>query len=213
MNIYNVIILDESGSMSSIYESTLTGVNEVISGIRKNQEDFPDQKHFVSIVTFEGRGIKGVLNKRDRVPVSEVSLFTGKDYRPGGCTPLYDAIGITLSEMEKLVHEEDKVVATVITDGMENSSEEYSGKSIKELVSRLRGKGWIISYIGANQDSVEVARTLNIVNATNWDATPQGMKDMLSKYKKHNSRVSSFIARDIEICDSENMFDSIPPEA
>ena len=60
MNIYNVIILDESGSMSSIYKETLTSMNEVLSGIRKDQEEHPEQKNYVTIVTFEGNGIKGI---------------------------------------------------------------------------------------------------------------------------------------------------------
>ena len=48
MNIYNVIILDESGSMSSIYRETIQSMNEVLGGIRKNQEEFSDQRQFVS---------------------------------------------------------------------------------------------------------------------------------------------------------------------
>ncbi len=51
MNIYNLIILDESGSMSAIYDETLKAVNEAFSGIRRNQEEFPEQRHYVSIVT------------------------------------------------------------------------------------------------------------------------------------------------------------------
>ena len=39
--------------------------------------------------------------------------------------------------MEGLVCEDDRVMATVITDGMENSSSEYSGKTIKALVCFL----------------------------------------------------------------------------
>ena len=178
MNIYNVIILDESGSMSSIYNATLTSMNEVLSGIRRNQEEFPEQRHYVTIVTFEGNGIQGVKTRRDRVPIETVAPFTEKDYRPGGCTPLYDAMGKTLNELEGLIRPEDKVMATVITDGMENSSQEYSGRIIKNLVSRLRGKGWVLAYIGANQDSVEVARDLNIGNALNFAATPTGVEEM-----------------------------------
>ena len=181
MNIYNVIILDESGSMSSIYNSTLASMNEVLSGIKKNQEEFPEQHHYVTIVTFEGDGISGVKTRRDRVPIGTVAPFTGKDYRPGGCTPLYDAMGKTLNELEGLVREDDKVMATIITDGMENSSEEYSGRTIKNLVARLREKGWALAYIGANQDSVEVARDLNINNALDFDATPEGMVKMEEK--------------------------------
>ena len=69
MKIYNLIVLDESGSMSSIYNQALSGINEVINGIRQNQEKYPEQRHFVSIVTFEGEGMSGVKTRRDCVPV------------------------------------------------------------------------------------------------------------------------------------------------
>ena len=190
MNIYNVIILDESGSMSSIFRETLSSMNEVLGGIRKEQETYPEQKNFVSIVTFEGEGIRGIKTRRDRVPIESIKNFTEKDYRPGGCTPLYDAMGKTLNELEGLVHADDRVMVTVITDGYENSSEEYSGKTIKALVDRLRQKGWTLSYIGANQDAVEVARELHISNALNFGATEEGVAIMSVKLKKARSLAS-----------------------
>ena len=174
MNIYNVIILDESGSMSSIYKETLASMNEVLSGIRKNQEEFPEQRHYVTIVTFEGSGIEGVKTRRDRVPIGTVEPFTERDYRPGGCTPLYDAMGYTMSKLESVLLSDDKVIVSVITDGMENSSQEYNGKIIKNMVTRLRGKGWAIAYLGANQDSIEVAKELDIAYACDWLPTPEG---------------------------------------
>ena len=110
MNIYNVIILDESGSMSSIYNATLTSMNEVLSGIRRNQEEFPEQRHYVTIVTFEGNGIQGVKTRRDRVPIETVAPFTEKDYRPGGCTPLYDAMGQSLSTLHARIKDDDDLI-------------------------------------------------------------------------------------------------------
>ncbi len=184
MNIYNVIILDESGSMSSIYKETLASMNEVLSGIRKNQEEFPDQKHFVTIVTFEGDGMKGVKNRRDRVSIDTVKPFTEEDYNPGGCTPLYDAIGKTLHEMEAQTTEEDTVLVTIITDGMENSSREYNANIIKNLNKRLQDKGWAITYIGANQDAKQVAHEMNVDIAMCWDSTPEGTAQMSLRSKK-----------------------------
>ena len=192
MNIYNVIILDESGSMSSIYEATLDSMNEVLSGIRKNQEEFPEENNFVTIVTFEGQGISGIKTRRDRVPIEAVAPFTEADYRPGGCTPLYDAMGKTLNELEGLVHAGDRVIATIITDGYENASEEYSGKTIVALVDRLREKGWTLAYIGANHNSVEVARDLHINNAIDFLPTGEGvavMKVRLNKARTKSSRL------------------------
>ena len=207
MNIYNVIILDESGSMSSIYKETLQSMNEVLGGIRKNQEDHPDQRHNVTIVTFEGNGIGGVKTRRDRVPIEKVENFTEKDYRPGGCTPLYDAMGQTLNRLEGLVTAEDKVMATIITDGYENSSEEYSGKTIKSLVARLREKGWVLAYIGANQDAVEVAKDLNISNALNYDATPEGMVQMRFSFSKASRKMSDLVACCAERTRFDKLFD------
>ncbi len=80
MNVYNVIILDESGSMSAIYNQALTGINEVLSGIRKNQEEYPDQQHYVTIVTFEGNGVSGIKTRRDRGAMGKIDDFTKKDY-------------------------------------------------------------------------------------------------------------------------------------
>lgn len=177
MNVYNVIILDESGSMSAIYDQALSGINEVLSGIRKNQENYPEQQHYVSIVTFEGNGVVGIKTRRDRVAIDKVEDFSKKDYRPGGCTPLYDAMGFTLNGLDGQIHEDDRVMVTIITDGYENASEEYSGKAVKSLVARLRDKGWTFAYIGANQDAVEVAKDLNISNALNFEATPEGLME------------------------------------
>ena len=194
MNIYNVIILDESGSMTAIYDQALSGINEVLSGIRKNQEEFPDQQHYVSIVTFEGNGIAGIKTRRDRLPIAKVGDFTQKDYRPGGCTPLYDAMGKTLNELEGQISADDRVMATIITDGYENASEEYSGKAVKALVSRLREKGWTFAYIGANQDAVEVARDLNIDNALNFDATAEGVCKMSVRFRKAGRKFAAMSA-------------------
>lgn len=207
MNIYNVIILDESGSMTAIYDQALSGINEVLSGIRKNQQEFPDQHHYVTIVTFEGNGISGVKTRRDRVPVKTVKDFKRKDYQPGGCTPLYDAMGKTFNALEGQINEDDRVMATIITDGYENASEEYSGKTVKALVSRLREKGWTFAYIGANQDAVEVARDLNIENALNFDATPEGTCNMVVKFCKAGHKFAKLCSFSLVKDSMSDLFD------
>lgn len=51
--VHNLIILDESGSMSSIYRPALTGVNETLQTIRSAQEEHQNQQHFVTLVAFD----------------------------------------------------------------------------------------------------------------------------------------------------------------
>ena len=51
--VFNVIILDRSGSMECIRKAAVDGFNETLAGIKKAQEKFADtQEHFVSLVTF-----------------------------------------------------------------------------------------------------------------------------------------------------------------
>lgn len=51
--IFNVIILDRSGSMQRIRQAAVDGFNETLVGIKKAQDKFADtQEHFVSLVTF-----------------------------------------------------------------------------------------------------------------------------------------------------------------
>ena len=193
-NIYNLLIIDESGSMSSIYNQALSGINETLGTIRTAQESDPVNHYFVSVVSFEGSGPTGIKLRRERVAIDKVSNLGRDEYRPGGCTPLYDAIGISVNQLSKSIEEGASVIVTIITDGYENSSMEYSGKAVKELISRQREKGWTFAYIGANQDAVEVARDLNIANAMNFDATPEGTVTMSLKYRKSLGRVMCYMA-------------------
>lgn len=179
--VFNVIILDKSGSMESIRRAAIDGFNETLAGIRKAQERYADtQEHFVSLLTFCECDRHYVY---DKVPVAEARPLTMDDYQPCCCTPLYDAMGFTLSTMRGYVRaiEDHVVVVTIITDGLENASKEYSGSTVKQLVEELKKEGWTFTYMGANQDSVEIAFTLSIRNARNFEATAQGTQCGMAK--------------------------------
>ena len=182
ITIHNLLILDESGSMHSIYDQALTGANETIQSIRAAQEGCAEQDQRFTFVTFNtaAPNIKTVI---DDAPIGEVKDLTEKDYRPNACTPLYDAMGVSITALESKVKEGDRVLVTIITDGYENASREYSGKAIKEMVGRLRGKGWTFVYIGANQDAVEVAKELDINNSLNFCASAAGTREMFAKHR------------------------------
>lgn len=186
-NINNLIILDESGSMTSIYEQALGGANETIQTIRAAQASADDQKQFLTFVTFDSGNREWVRTIIDTMPIDKVRDLTKDDYRPCGCTPLYDAMGRSLTALEQKVTEDDQVLVTIITDGMENSSCEYSGAAVCEIVKRLRAKGWTFVYIGANQNSVEVAKSMSIDNAMNFQATHQDTKRMWNDYRESTS--------------------------
>ncbi len=182
--IFNLIIMDESGSMQSIKKQAIDSVNETIQTIRAAQEKYNDQEHFVTLVTFHDE----VKTINECVPVSEVAEMTAETYQPQCCTALYDAMGISLNRLRPKVAEADKVLVTVVTDGYENASKEYNGRAIKALVDELKQKGWVFAYIGANQDVEAVAASISITNTLNFHATCEGTALMSEKLGKSRSR-------------------------
>lgn len=188
VNVYNLIILDESGSMYSIYQPALTGVNETLQTIRMAKDNHPEQTHFVTLVTFDTAQYNRIYNN---TPAEKAIDITPEQYRPGGGTPLFDAMGIGISELRSHVKENDVVLVTVITDGYENASREYSGAAIKSLVKEMRAKGWVFTYIGANQDVDQVADSMAINNRMAFDANAEGTKAMFAKEKAARSKFFS----------------------
>lgn len=199
--IHNLIILDESGSMESIKRAAINGMNETVQSIRDAQKKHEDQEHIVSLVSFNSSEIKGIY---DCVPVAEVKELTDKEYVPDCCTPLYDAMGLSLNHLRAKVNDEDKVLVTIITDGEENSSTEYNSATIKALVDSLKEKGWVFAYIGANQDVLKVAQTISVTNVMNFSSTDFGTSSAIASLRKSRDRMFSRIADGVFDSVSEN---------
>ncbi len=183
--VYNLIILDKSGSMSSIANAAISGFNETVGGIRSAQERFKDtQEHFVSLMIFCNCEKTMVY---DMVPVNEVKELTSREYRPCCCTPLYDAMGISINALYNAIKDKEDATAvvTVITDGYENASKEYSGQAIKALVERMKNEeGWNFAYIGTNQDVEATASSLNIDHHMSFRDDEAGMAEAWEKERK-----------------------------
>lgn len=108
-------------------------------------------------------------------------MFNGEEYNPESCTPLYDAIGFGISKLRHSVDEDGQVLVTIITDGIENDSHEYNYKAVTQLMDKMKERGWMITYIGANQDAMREANKLHIENALDFDASEEGVSMMLAK--------------------------------
>ncbi len=176
--IYNLIIVDESGSMSSLKHATITGVNETLNSIRGAQKDFADtQEHFLTLVTFDSNRTKEpVRTLIDRQPISEVEDFS--NYQPNGCTPLYDAMGQSITNLYNHIKDDDdaSAVVTVLTDGYENASREWSGANLKALIEKLTQEGWSFSYIGSDHDVQQVSFNLSINNVVEFCHDVEGTR-------------------------------------
>lgn len=178
--VYNLILLDESGSMLSIYEPALTGVNETLQTIRGTVSSHPNQQHFISLVTFSGCSVRHIYSAESAEWTSDL---TRDQFTPMGNTPLFDALGSSLHKLEARVEDNSVVLVTVITDGYENASREYTAEAIKALVERLEKKGWVFTYIGANQDVVKAAQSMSIRNFLCFHADCEGTGKMFADEK------------------------------
>jgi uncharacterized protein YegL len=181
--IYNLIILDESGSMDSIKRETINGFNETIQTIKAAQKEHENQEHFVTLVSFNGSRIKTIY---DKVPADKLKELSDKLYHPDCSTPLYDAIGGSVTSLRNFLSEQSEytVLVTIITDGEENTSVEYKGEHIRKMIDELKLTGWIFTYIGANHDVEKFAVSISIDSFMEFASDSEGTHDMNVKSSK-----------------------------
>lgn len=192
--IYNLVILDASGSMHSIYNQALSGVNETLATIRMAQEEHPELQQYVTLASFSA-GDHFLNRIYSALPIAEARNITREDYPLLGCTALYDAMGTCISELQQKVTHEDRVLVTIITDGYENASRTWSGKQIKSLVQELRQMGWTFTYIGADQDVEKVAETIGVQNSLRFSANAEETAVMFAKERKCRNKFYDKMSR------------------
>lgn len=186
--VYNLVILDKSGSMETIRKEAVNGYNETLGSIRAAQLKHLDtQDHYVSLATFCDCGIDMIY---DKTPIKDAEKLTLKQYDPCCCTPLFDAIGKTVKKMRRHTKniEDVAVLVTIITDGYENSSKEWDGPMIKKLIDECKEDGWMFSFVGAGEDVVKVATTIAITNTVVWEQTAKGTADMFENENQARNR-------------------------
>lgn len=170
-SVYHLIVLDESGSMGCIRRATISGCNETIQTIRMMQEQtIETQLHYVSIYLFDTMKSRYIIKEEK---VDKVREITEEDYSPYANTPLFDALGFTLTELKRTIEREKETLGyvTIITDGYENASREYNLNSVKTLIDELKEKNVIFSFIGANIDAADYGKKLHIDNFMQFEQT------------------------------------------
>ena len=180
--VHNLIILDESGSMQSIKDNIIQGFNETVQTVKGIAEQYPEQEHLITFVTFNGFGQK-VLHFIDSV--EKLEQIDASKYHPEANTPLYDAMGFSFSKLSKALKKVKNynVLVTIMTDGEENASKEYTGVAIKKLIEELKQNRWTFTYIGTDHDVEKFAATISITNTMKFEKNTESMRYMFEKEK------------------------------
>ena len=155
-----IFLMDRSGSMSGSEEDTIGGFNSFIK-----REKAKGLNTRVTTILFDDK----------RKSIDEVKELTDKEYWVRGCTALLDAIGKTINTLDKEI--DNKVLFVIMTDGLENSSREFTKEQISNLINN---HSWEFIYIGADIDSYSEARSIGIRKSrtANYRKTKRGIDDL-----------------------------------
>ena len=148
-NVEIVVLLDKSGSMGSIWDSTIEGFNKFLVDQKEKTENAK-----MSLIQFDHR----YEVSYESVSIQHVALLNRELYVPTGMTALLDSMGKSIRSLQQRLinHQENTmVIFVVITDGYENASKEYFGSVVKDMVKEMETKNnWQFVYLGANQDAI-----------------------------------------------------------
>lgn len=160
-SIHICFVVDESGSMYSSQSDVIGGFRKVID----EQRAVKDGSCIVSLFKFENRVTEVYRGKE----VKDVPYLDEKSYCPGGGTAMNDAIGTAIDSTVKWVkglkesEQPEKHLFVIMTDGMENSSREYNGHQIREMIKKHEDEDhWTFMYLGADITDAEAAVDLGI---------------------------------------------------
>lgn len=137
MNVY--ILLDRSGSMSTLWNEALGSINNYVTKLKKSDK--------VYLAAFDDQ--YEIIRECKAEDWKEV---TNEDAQPRGMTALFDSCGKIMTLAEE--NDSRKTMLVVMTDGHENASREYNQAAIKAKVKAFEDKKWEVIFLGANFDEV-----------------------------------------------------------
>jgi hypothetical protein len=178
--------------MNSIKKTILNGFNELINSVKSIEKEFPEQEHYISIISFNSKNENNVIHFNE--PVSKIETIDDKNYNPESSTPLFDAMGFSILKLKNFLSDKNNysVLVTILTDGEENASKEYSLTSIKRIIEELKSENWTFTYIGTDHDIDKTTMDLNINNKIRFDKNGRGIKNMFEI--ETNSRIKYSLA-------------------
>ena len=173
-------IVDRSGSMGLVRDDAIGGFNQFL----EDQQQQGGNAN-LTLVLFDDEYEVPVTGK----PVQDVVPLDRSTFVPRGWTAMNDAIGKALTELE--AKNPEKAIITILTDGAENASKEYTADAVKQKIKAAEARGWEVIFLAANIDAFAAGNTLG-VSASNTVAFAANAAGVSSAFETMSLRASSY---------------------
>ena len=150
--------------------------SDVIGGVNKfiGEQKAADGSAVLTVVQFDDK-----YEPEKTVEIGAAKEWTTHTYKPRGSTALLDAVGRAMNdvgaEVSKSSIKVDKVIVTIVTDGQENASREFTYERIKDMIKHAESNGWTFLFLGADPSSWRMASAMGI-SAQNFAATESALQ-------------------------------------
>jgi hypothetical protein len=156
------VILDRTGSMESIRDDIIGGFNAFLD----EQQKLPG-KATMTLVQFDSQDPYEIICRF--ALASEVPKLDRNVYVPRASTPLLDAIGRGINDLEASIGSMDKkaqplkVVLAIVTDGQENASREFNKAQIVKMIEEKTKKNdWQFVFLSSDLNAIRDAEAYGI---------------------------------------------------
>ena len=176
MNVY--ILLDRSGSMSTLWDEAIGSINGYVETLKKS-----DKVHLAVFDSISHDVIRDVK-------VKDWTIVSPTEVSPRASTPLYDSCGKVMTKAEE--DNAKKTVLVVMTDGYENCSREHTQESTKAKVKSFEDRQWEVIFLGANFDAVEsVSGSVGVMSGKTMNISAGNMRSAMNTLTSYTTAYSA----------------------
>lgn len=194
--VHVLFVIDASGSMAPKAADVRGGFNAYVAHLREDTTS----AYRLTAVTFDTH----VATLFTDVTLDQVPTLDATNYRAGGNTALYDALGVSLDELTSALRREGKpfgeerALVIVMTDGEENSSQRFTKEQVVSAIKAREAAGtWTFVYLGADQDAWAAAAGLGFAAGNVAGYAGSGTLGVFRKLAYSTARYSASAAPNV----------------